>query len=322
MKKAIVLLMILMLSITIVNAAGSGGGGGGGGGGGNGGSSSDAPVFRFSNSDSIEKTLEVNKDYKIVVRGIKKYTFKIKKIENEIVTFAIKTEPTKEFLVSVGESKEIDLEDDGSNDLIFNVISISGNEVDVIFKKIMETSLNEDNELLCGDRNTRRERVRCRLNLESDELEEEYQLEYLPEECKALERDRRDRCINIYRNAQSCWRFNRNAERVSCVQNQLNFRGVSEERRQCNLLTGEEKRACVEDFKEKLFTIIKFRFYNLEERAEEFLEEGKTSEEDVVNFIDAVEGKKAEFNEASLERKKAIVMEVKELWLDFKTKVN
>jgi len=319
MKKETAIFLILVLSIGIVNAVGSGSGGSSGS---NGGSSSDAPVFRFSNRDSIEKTLEVDKDYKIVVRGIKKYPFNIKKIENEIVTFAIETEPTKEFLVSVGESKEIDLEDDGSNDLIFNVISISGDEVDVIFKKIMETSLSEDNELLCGEKNTRKERVRCRLNLEKDELEEEYQLRYLPEECKALEGDRRVRCINIYKNAQSCWEFNRNAERVSCVQKQLNFSGISEERRKCNLLTGEEKRACVEDFKEKLFTIIKFRFYNLEERAEEFLEEEKASEEDVVNFIDAVEGKKAEFNEASLERKKAIVMEVKALWLDFKTKIN
>ena len=89
----------------------------------------------------------------------------------------------------------------------------------------------------------------------------------------------------------------------------------------CARLTFELKKQCFNSLKEKAYTIIKFRFYNLEERAEEYLEEGKVSEEDVVVFVDALEGKKVEFNDASLDRKKEIVLEVKTLWQDFKVKL-
>ena len=320
MKKIVILLFVFTLLISFVYAAGSGGGGDSGGGGGGGGGS-DTPVFRFlSNQNTLEKTLDRSKDY-IISLDNNKYTFFVKKIEGESITLLIKTEPEKEFLIVKGENKKIDLDNDGVNDISIEVKSITGRKVNIVFMKETAQGNEKEEDLLCGDKNTRRERVKCRLNLEKEELEDEYTLQFLPEECKALEGEKRADCITTYKNVQPCWKFKEGSERVSCVKEKINFRGVSEERRICNELKDEAKRACVENFKENLFTVIKFRFYNLEERAEEYLEEGKVSEEDVVVFVDALEGKKVEFNDASLDRKKEIVLEVKTLWQDFKVKL-
>jgi len=72
------------------------------------------------------------------------------------------------------------------------------------------------------------------------------------------------------------------------------------------------------ELKEKVFTLIKFRFYNLEYKAQEIMKKYNISESIVVNFISSIENKKQEFNSAdSIEEKKQIVRDVMNLWKQF-----
>ncbi|QQG38983.1 MAG: hypothetical protein HYS32_00775 [Candidatus Woesearchaeota archaeon] len=201
-----------------------------------------------------------------------------------------------------------------------NIKSKSDSVQEAVVQELNASDTGEG--LLCGDLATRTERVKCRLNLVEEEYEREYRLQYLPEECRALQGGEKGKCISTYKSVQTCWTHKETGEGVGCVMKQINFRGISEERRICNELNGDAKKECADKLKENIFTVIKFRFYNLEERAEEFLEEGKIAEEEVIVFIDAIEGKKVEFNSVSdIEGKKRIVMEVKDLWQEFLGKV-
>ncbi len=63
--------------------------------------------------------------------------------------------------------------------------------------------------------------------------------------------------------------------------------------------------------------MIKFRFYDLEERAEE-MEELGVSEELISEFVTNLEMKKQEFNNAKTkEERKQIILDVRKLWQDF-----
>lgn len=67
-----------------------------------------------------------------------------------------------------------------------------------------------------------------------------------------------------------------------------------------------------------MFTLIKFRFYNLEYKAQEIMEKYNISESLVVDFISSIETKKQEFNNASsIEEKKQIIKDVSNLWRQF-----
>lgn len=196
-----------------------------------------------------------------------------------------------------------------------------------------ETSQQETNEvqqkvvdlsqgLKCGNLASREERVRCRLNLEDEEYAKENELSYLPEECRDLAGERKNNCISLYKKTQRCWQFSVGESRLQCVRENLNLgRSLSAEIRNCDA-RGTERAKCISDVREKTFNLIKFRFYDLEERAEKLAEEGKVSSDDLVLLVTKLEEKKVEFNNAAtIAQKRAIVLEVRQIWKEFVKKV-
>jgi hypothetical protein len=67
----------------------------------------------------------------------------------------------------------------------------------------------------------------------------------------------------------------------------------------------------------KIYWLIKYRFYDLEKRAEKLADAG-VSKTSIIDLITAVEEKKLQFNEAnSREKRKKIILEVREIWKQF-----
>ena len=176
--------------------------------------------------------------------------------------------------------------------------------------------------LKCGNLASREERVRCRLDLEEEEYAIENYLSYLPEECRDLIGERKNDCINLYKKTQRCWQFPVGESRLQCVRENLNLgRTLSAETRNCDG-RGTERAQCISDVREKAFNLIKFRFYDLEERAEKLLEQGRVSQEDVVLLVSKLEEKKVEFNNAAtIAQKRAIILEVRQIWREFAGKI-
>ncbi len=330
MKKFLTFLIILLI-IPLASAAGGGGGGDYGGGSSGGGSNT---LELTQSKTSIDKILKTGDYYTLKLKTKESYDFFIKSQSSSEIKIVI-AEPLQEITIPVGSSEEIDLNQDGTADILFEAKqAITEKTTQITIKdtferkpkqgkeqlkeKAQESIQNQEQQLLCGDKLTRRERVQCRLNLKKEEFEYEYSLRFLPEECIPLAENKKQRCIQIYKDVQQCWEFKNDQARVSCVKTQLKFKGVSEEIRECTPLKEEEKRNCIESVKENVFTIIKFKMYNLEEKAEELLSEGKAQEDAVTSFIAEVEGKKIEFNQAqSIYGKRQIISAVNKLWKEF-----
>ncbi len=171
------------------------------------------------------------------------------------------------------------------------------------------TSASPERTFLCADLLSMFDRVKCRLSLSPSERENELKVVYLPEECRALQ-EKRNKCIALYDSLQKCWKFDGEA-RINCVKNEIRSGDIKEEKNKC------KDDACLSTLKEKVYSLIKFRFYNLEEKAERMLEDG-TDINIVSDFVTSIELKKQEFNSAkSFEERKKIILEVRDLWREF-----
>jgi predicted DNA-binding protein YlxM (UPF0122 family) len=162
----------------------------------------------------------------------------------------------------------------------------------------------------CSDLPTMRERIACRIK-----LKQENELNYLPEECRVLTGLERAKCINNYKNTIICFNKESDEERVNCARRAIGLQiaTIQQAREDC-----KGNQTCLNELKEKVFTLIKFRFYNLEYKAQEIMEKYNISESLVVDFISSIETKKQEFNNArSIEEKKQIIKDVIILWRQF-----
>lgn len=150
--------------------------------------------------------------------------------------------------------------------------------------------------LKCYNLGAIKERVACRLGLSDNDLRNELKIAYLPEECRALSNDAdKEDCVMIYSKSQQCWTLPIN-QRSNCLRQILD----------------------IKDLKKKAYTLIKFRFYDLEERAEMLYEKNLITKEQAADIIANIEEKKIAFNGAkSKGERKQIILETKKLWRDF-----
>ncbi len=166
-------------------------------------------------------------------------------------------------------------------------------------------------ELKCGGYLGIEDRVTCRLRL-TDEERNEYQ-NFYPEEC--MERKDKEKCLNVYEAVQPCWGKANGKERIDCVKDAVYVGEVSEEKAKCATLSKDMQEDCVLRLREKVYAVVKFRLYNLEEEAEELLEKGYLSFEDVRDFVVKMELKKSAFNEAKTkEQRVKILLSAREDW--------
>lgn len=333
MKRGIInflAIIVIFLFLTIYAFAAGGGGGG-----------SSSSGLGFGARDSI--FILLNQDYseKFSLKNGTKYKLTIEVEDgNASVNFG------NIALGLVLGDNFVDLNDNGFADINFNLVKVKGRRADVRIinakdqvalsvpiinekslpkeekvvddEKIEMEEDSEEDELKCGNLGTLRERVSCRLGLEEDEQEEELELYYLPEECRTLSGSVRGICIARYKSVQTCWKFPIGDERVSCVKRTMKLGTLQEEKETCNALTEQEKSVCVRDLKNKVYNLIKWRFYDLEERAEDFMQRGFVDKESTVDFVGELEKKKIRFNEADTkEERKNIILDVRMIWKEF-----
>jgi hypothetical protein len=172
-------------------------------------------------------------------------------------------------------------------------------------------------EKLQCEKKTLNERVLCRLNLAPAGIAREYEIQYLPEECRAKKNtDERERCVKTYKALQPCFDAANPGLRFGCAAKIFALgQSVSAEMQKCNALAGDEKINCKSGVREKAYAMIKFRLYDLSERAEALKLRGDLTAEQTADFVALVETKKQEFDEAKADAdRRAIINDVREAW--------
>lgn len=169
----------------------------------------------------------------------------------------------------------------------------------------------DTNALKCGGLLDIKDRVRCRINLESEY--EEYQ-NFFPEECRTHKNP--EQCLKIYQAVSPCWDISSHEERITCLKDKINPLFTKE----CEIPAATQ--TCKKEQNEKIITLIKLRFYNLEEQAEILQEHGLLDLEPLIEFVTQVELKKQAFNQAKTkDEMKQIIQDVRNLWTDLMKKL-
>lgn len=180
---------------------------------------------------------------------------------------------------------------------------------------------NPDEEaVVCNDVEDLRARITCRLDKDREELEEEYGTDYLPEECRPMLGDDQNACIERYKSLWPCWEESVGPKRISCVKEKLDLPEVIVTPADyCKTSTDAE---CVTNYRKNVYHLITFRFYDAEERVEEWHEEGLLSLEDTVEFIAFIAESKVAFNESETKaERREIIEKVMTEWDSIVTKV-
>ncbi len=177
--------------------------------------------------------------------------------------------------------------------------------------------------LQCGDKTDLRDRIYCRLNLAPAGIARELQIKYLPEECRAIpDATEQKDCIAKYKSYQPCWNIPDGDTRFACAQNVLKLGPViSDEVKTCQGMTGAAQKTCKADLRDKVFYMIKFRLYDLEQRAEQLALRGADMNA-VADLETTIETKKQAFDAATTDdARKQLILDVRQVWSDFINKV-
>lgn len=165
----------------------------------------------------------------------------------------------------------------------------------------------------CGGYLDIEERVRCRLDLR-EEQKDEYE-NFFPEECKSW--PDQQKCVQLYKSVQNCWKLPNSIARISCLQGKVGISNVREQKSACGT-----DQACLEELRKNVYTLIKLRLYNLEEEAEELMEEGQLTKEEVADFVVKMEQSKLAFNLAQTKQeRKKVIMQARQYWMELMKKV-
>jgi hypothetical protein len=162
----------------------------------------------------------------------------------------------------------------------------------------------------CGDKPTLKERVTCRLTTDEATLAYESATAYMPEECRALPAGAgKDACVNRYIAFQPCWKMPVGPERVACARKVIGLGSdLKALAKDCAARPVKERQACKTALRDKVFTLIKFRIYDLAERAEEYVGTEKFKAATIL-FVTNAELSKQTFNKAVNDTQRAKVIE-------------
>ena len=192
--------------------------------------------------------------------------------------------------------------------LVYNCLCSGGACVPATPSATMQPTVVSQRKLsACENLASRRERVTCRVS--SKESDDAF---YTPEECRKKEGESKERCLKAYADTKKCFEPEKDEERFACARKVLGVGEISAMKKTCN---GEKE--CLRKVKQNVFWMVKFRFYNLEEKAEELIGKGALAS-DVAVLADALEQLKEDFNNAkSVAEKKEIVKKARGEWQKF-----
>ncbi len=164
----------------------------------------------------------------------------------------------------------------------------------------------------CGGYLEIEDRVRCRVRLGEDQRGEFEN--FFPEECRSWKNP--EQCVKLYQKVQKCWDQEK-PSRIACLRQKSGVLNVQQQKAAC----GEDK-ACREKLRTDTFTLTKLRLYHLEEEAEELEEQGKITEDQLVDFVVQMEESKLAFNQAqSKEERKQVILQARKHWIELIRKV-
>jgi hypothetical protein len=179
---------------------------------------------------------------------------------------------------------------------------------------ISSATSDSESEGVCYFLEDLRERISCRLQKDHQAMEEELKRYYLPEECRFMDSgsEAQESCIDRYQDLLPCWDEGIGPDRISCVKAKLELPQtllpISE-------YCGVESETCEYDYRHKVYHLITFRFYDAEERVEEWYEEERISLEDAVEFIAFIAESKNTFNQAQIKIERVeVIKSVIEEW--------
>lgn len=158
------------------------------------------------------------------------------------------------------------------------------------------------------------ERIRCQLQATATPAI----LSYLPEECHAIEDSAaREQCFVLYREAQQCPTVPARNQRIACLKKIIGLEDLAVATAACEQLPENERADCRITLRSRVYTLIKFRFDELEQRAKDLPQRGAPLEM-IVPFILSIEDAKQKFNLATTkDERRAVILEVRKLWQEF-----
>ena len=143
----------------------------------------------------------------------------------------------------------------------------------------------------------------------------------MPEACRAMtDNDEKEECIQRYKEYQPCWNLPEGQGRFECAKKVLKISNdpLKDQINFCK--TAADPSDCMDVLREKVLYMITFRFYDLEQRAEDLFYRG-VSASDIADFDTKIEIKKQEFNLATTNKeRRQIILDVRKAWQDFVNK--
>lgn len=132
------------------------------------------------------------------------------------------------------------------------------------------------------------------------------------------DRSEKSECIATYRSYAPCWAIPPGEPRFTCARNILKLGPViSDEVKTCQGKTGKGQAACKEALRDRVFYMVKFRFYDLEQRAEDLARRGANLDA-VAKLETAIERKKQALDGSKTDgERRQIVLDVRAAWRDF-----
>ena len=177
-------------------------------------------------------------------------------------------------------------------------------------QKAGQVTPEEGTKYKCSTIGAMEDRIKCRL-----QLTQENEYGYLPEECRALVNESRANCVSNYKKSQSCWTSLKDDERFDCAKKSFGLVGtVASQKAQCDGLTGQNRSSCILELRDRVDAVVKFRIYNLEEKAQRLMEKGNVDLDTVTKFVTSLEQQKQNYNDdKTTAEKKDIVKGVQKL---------
>jgi hypothetical protein len=154
------------------------------------------------------------------------------------------------------------------------------------------------------------DRVECRLNLTRAGREREIEIRYYPEVCRPFEGHTQEECIEYYADYQPCWDIESVDGRLECAKEVLWLKDTIENKK--SACADDEE--CLEELQEHVHHLILFRFYDLEQRAEEFIEEGVDVKTTAAFVSKVIENKIAFLGAETYEERRTLIEKMRTDW--------
>ncbi|MBM3282500.1 MAG: hypothetical protein FJY86_04145 [Candidatus Diapherotrites archaeon] len=165
----------------------------------------------------------------------------------------------------------------------------------------------------CQNQSSMAERILCRLGFPVTG-----QLDYQPEECRAKVLQGKLDCYDFYESVQPCWLNETDGERLACARTAIGFSAsIPTERARCETLNTANKVLCKQKLRANVDKLVKFRLYQLSQKALYFHQEGAPQNQ-IVAFIQYIEETKQSYSAAGTKQAKIdLIRQVQTKWREF-----